>query len=397
MRKTIILISVFSLVMAFTFNACQEGKDSEKHHATRLELTSESIAVGVFKGNGASPTCVKEAIEALQIDDGIVCVSLTAHEIVKSELENIDVLLLPGGSGSKMMNNLGEQGKEVVQKFVKKKGKGLVGICAGAYMVSSTENYPTLNLLPVKVVDRDHYNRGNGLVEFKITEEGENLFPELIGLEDLFMEYYEGPMYEIFDGKEKKVQVQATILSDIHQKGNASEGITPGKPFMINGKAGRGKVFAAIGHPESTPGMRWLVPRMVRWVGNKDIISYDGSVVRPDLFTAEILYTEKMDRKVDSLFYALFSDDPEQQIKTIEELDEMRSWSGKKWIAGLLRDDDPEVRIAAAEYFGNNEYTAIIPELQVAVDMEKDDTVKAELQAVLTALERMRDQTGREN
>ncbi|MDA3780225.1 MAG: BPL-N domain-containing protein [Bacteroidales bacterium] len=394
MKKNNLNLLVFILIAGFfiTSSCKQENANTDQQeNIKKLSQTQETIAVGVFNGNGASPTCVKEAMESLKIDKGIVAVSLSSSEIVKTKLENIDVILFPGGSGSTSMLNLGEQAIEIIQKCVKKDGKGVVGICAGGYLLSNTTNYPSMNLSGAKVIDRDHYNRGNGLVEFELTKQGEDIFPELIEIEHLFIEYYEGPILAPAENPENTYSVLANFVSDVHQKGNAKSGITPGKPYFINTKIGKGKLFVSVGHPESTPGMRWMVPRMVRWVSGKQMISYEGNVIRPNLFSKEVLHNSETDKEIDKLFYQLFDDNNNVQIEAINKLENLRAWSGKKWIPGLLRDNSPKVRERAAKYLADNEITYELPELKSAILAEKNKKTIEKLSEYETILESLID------
>jgi glutamine amidotransferase PdxT len=94
-------------------------------------------------------------------------------------LVDVDVIIFPRGSGSKELNNLGKSGKEKIRKFVLEDGKGVVGICAGSFLLSSTSGYLSLQLGSVKVIDRAHYARGKWLIEFKLNADEQRIFPEL--------------------------------------------------------------------------------------------------------------------------------------------------------------------------------------------------------------------------
>jgi hypothetical protein len=52
----------------------------------------------------------------------------------------------------------------------------------------------------------------------------------------------------------------------------------------------------------------------------------------------------------------------------------------------LLRSDKPEIRLAAANYLLETEYTFAIPDLECAVGVEKDQDVKNELEQILNKL-----------
>ena len=73
------------------------------------------------------------------------------------------------------------RGAALVRDFVLSKGKGAVGLCAGAYLLSDTPDYACLHLCPMKAIDREHDERGHGFINFKPTPEGLDFFPELKG------------------------------------------------------------------------------------------------------------------------------------------------------------------------------------------------------------------------
>ena len=153
-------IAIFVMITLF---ACQQ---EQKSNVVKNNTEANKLNIAVFKGNGAGAVSVIETIEALRIDTGINAKSIDAVEIQSGELNKFDAIIFPGGSGSKQLLNLGESGQEIIRDFVINKGKGVIGICAGAYMLSSTPGYPNLKIASSIHIDRAHYNRGRGLVEF---------------------------------------------------------------------------------------------------------------------------------------------------------------------------------------------------------------------------------------
>ena len=337
---------------------------------------SNTINIAVFDGNGAGTVSVVETIEALRIDTGITAHALSAWQIQNGELSNYDAIIIPGGSGSKQLLNLGEQAQKKVHEFVNN-GGGIIGICAGAYMLSSTKGYPNLHLATSVHIDRAHYNRGRGLVEFGLTEEGYKIFPELKNTSSL-VQYYDGPVLVQGDSSNQYNEL-AQFVTDIHPDNFAPENITPGRTFILNESYGKGKVFLIAGHPESTPGMRWMVPRMARWVSNNDAISYDEHWVRPQLNDSAILF-DKANRKVEKgLFWNLSDDDENVQIAAMHKLNELRSRPAVRWNMGMLRSNSKNVRLTAAKLLYETEYTAAIDDVKQALSVESDDEVKVYL------------------
>ena len=345
--------------------------------------TGNNIVVGVFNGNGASPVCVLETVEALKIDKDITPVEITAYEIENGVLDNIDVLIFPGGSGSKEYNNLGELAAKKVKNFARQKNKGLVGICAGGYLFSTTPGYPSLEIMPAPDI-RDHYDRGRALIGFSVNNTGKQIFPELSDIDTAYYQYYDGPMYNIPENS--NINILASITTDITPKPDDPEGVTPGKPALFSLKYGNGRVIVSVGHPEATPGMRWMVPRMARWAAARKLVNYSDNVVRPSIYKHEVLYYPSVINNEKKWFWQLFDSNADTVIAAIQKLHSIYSRPSIRWSAGLLRNSNKNVRIAAAKYLVETEYTAAIPDMESAYKNETDPITKSELEILLKKL-----------
>lgn len=375
-------IKLFALLLAVTLLSCQQQDKQEV--STTEETQTTNLNVAVFGGSGASPTCILETMEALKIDVEIQASVIQSYQIQNGELDNFDVLIFPGGSGSKELNNLGKTVAMQVQDFAKKQGKGVVGICAGGYLMSTTPNYPSLELASTMVIDRPHYNRGRGLVEFELTGEGAEIFPELKN-QSLFLQYYDGPVLTPVDSI-KKYKEFATYKTDIHPDDFAPEGITPGKTFIFGEKNGEGNLMVVVGHPESTPGMRWLVPRMARWVAGAELVSYNKKWIRPEINDSTILFDADLRKFEKGNFWKLFDDNQEVQIQAMDNLYQLRSRPAVRYNIGLLRDTKPEVRKHAAYLLMQTEYTAALNDLKQALKTEKDQATIEQLTEAINFL-----------
>lgn len=350
---------------------------------TNIRIPAKKIHVGVFNGNGASPVCVIETLEALKIDSGIQALELSSKQIMQGKLDSLDVLIFPGGSGSKEFNNMGLQAAEKVKEFAKHKNKGLVGICAGGYLLASTPDYPSLDILPVHSI-REYYNRGRGLISFSTNKVGNELFPELKEMDQAFVQYYDGPMYVDIDSS--KFTVLATVNSDISVKAGYPKGVSIGKPAFGAASYEDGRIIMTIGHPEATSGMRWMVPRMARWVADQELISYSEEVVNPEKYTHELLYSSETTKFEKANFWMLSSNNDAEIIAAIDNLHSIYSRPSIRWSIGLLRHTSPDVRRAAAGYLLETEYTFAIPDIATAYKMETDAELKEELKSVLEKL-----------
>ncbi|MEW5765551.1 MAG: BPL-N domain-containing protein, partial [Acidobacteriota bacterium] len=345
------------------------------------------LRVAVFNGNGASPSCVRMAVEACRIDPTLTVREISAAEIVSGGLREVDVVVFPGGGGGRQRTDLGDAGVEEVRRFVLEEGRGAVGLCAGAYLLSDTPGYACLRLFPARAVDREHDERGHGLIAFDPTPAGLDFLPELRGWGTCHMVYYEGPLLEPSEGAIPRYEVLASMKSDVHLENDAPAGMTPGRPLLLTAESGRGRVFLSVGHPEATPGLRWIVPRAVRWAARRRPAPYAPTVVRPGLVGGEILFDAARRASESACQQALMYGSAGERAEAVRNLAAMRSWDGPLWIRGLLRDADPEVRLSAARTLLDLEWTAAEPDLKAAATSEKDAETKA---ALMDCLERLR-------
>jgi glutamine amidotransferase-like uncharacterized protein len=371
----IITILIVSLSLITLTQGCKQAKTNQS--------SPKMLHVGVFNGNGASPICVLETLEALKIDTGIVPEAVSASDIMNGKLESLDVMIFPGGSASQEYNNMGLEAAAKVKAFGQQKNHGLVGICAGGYLFSTTPGYPSLQIFPAPDI-RDHYNRGRALIGFKVNQTGAKVFPELTKVDTAFYQYYDGPMYDI--PKRANITVLATITTDIISNPGDPKGVSPGKPAFFTIPYGQGRVIASVGHPEATPGMRWMVPRMARFVANRPLISYPKNIVKPEQYTHDVLYFPKVITSEKANFWKLFDKNDDTVIQAIKNLHAIYSRPSIRWSIGLLRSTSPKVRMAAAGYLLETEYTWAIPDVETAYNMEKNPQAKAKLGKVLHKL-----------
>ncbi len=355
------------------------------HNKTKHSVATPNppkIQVGVFNGNGASPVCIVETMEAVKIDPEMEVRAVSAVDIENGILSHLDALVFPGGSGSKEFNNLGLSAAQKVKDFGQTHGKGLVGICAGGYLFATTPTYPSLQIVKAQNY-RKFYDRGRGLIAFTLNEEGKKIFPELTKQDTLFIQYYDGPIYRRYDST--RYIIPANIASDIATHEGYPHNVTPGRPAFLCGDYGKGKVFISVGHPEATAGMRWIVPRMIRWTLNKPLISYGKNVVRPGLNHREILFYSAQKKQEKDDFWKLSGTD-EEIITALHDLHSLRSRPSIRWSIGLLRHSSPEVVLEAAKYIVESEYTPALEDLKEATESQSDTSVRKQLKELLNKL-----------
>jgi hypothetical protein len=344
------------------------------------------VRVGVFQGNGGAQTCIWEAIASIQLDPDMTVRTITTGDIANGALSDLDAIIIPGGEGSTQYMNLGEENMERIRNFIRS-GKGAVGICAGAYLFTDTPGYACMHINGGKAIDIEHDNRGHGISAFSLTAEGRKLFPELANRDRSYVMYYEGPVLVKSDSIPLPYTTMAMMETDVHEEGNAPANMTNNRPFFIANEYGKGRVFSSISHPEATPGMMWMIPRMVRWTLRMPVVAYSKRVVNPDLYNREILMT-KADLKKERGYYNTFLyGSPNEKIAALDWLQNCRSWDAKRWVQGLLFDNSPAVRERAARFIAETDYLPFLSDLEAACRVERNAQTK---QSMMRHLEHLK-------
>jgi glutamine amidotransferase-like uncharacterized protein len=356
---------------------------------TDQELNNK-IQVAVFDGHGGAQTCIWETVAAVKLDTDMSVRTITTADIANNVLDSLDAIIIPGGGGSRQFLNLSALNQQRIKDFVAS-GGGIVGICAGAYLLSNTPDYACMQLNGAQAIDIEHDNRGHGISKFTLTDEGKRIFPEIAKRDTLFVMYYEGPVFIKKENDTISYETLAIMESDVHEEGNAPKNMTNNKPFFITNSYGKGRIFSSIAHPEATPGMMWMIPRMVRWTLNIPIKEYKSEVVNPDIFNREILMSIS-DLKQESAYYQTFLyGSAEEKIVAMDWLQSKHSWAAKRWVQGLLFDADASVRVRAAKYIADTHYIHYLPDLRAAYNSEKETQTKQQLKEQLDKLENIRD------
>ena len=333
------------------------------------------VRVGVFQGNGGAQTCIWETIASIQLDPDMMVRTITTGDIANGVLKDLDAIIIPGGEGATQYMNLGEENMERIRNFIRS-GKGAVGICAGAYLFTDTPGYACMHINGGKAIDIVHDNRGHGISAFSLTAEGKNYSLNLLSVIS-----HTSCITKVLSLSRVTViplpyTTMAIMETDVHEEGNAPANMTNNRPFFIANEYGKGRVFSSISHPEATPGMMWMIPRMVRWTLRMPVVAYSKRVVNPDLYNREILMTKDDLRKERGYYRTFLYGSPNEKIAALDWLQACRSWDAKRWVQGLLFDNSPAVRERAARFIAETDYLPFLSDLEAACRVERDEQTK---------------------
>jgi hypothetical protein len=228
----LIPISITALILI-----ANKSKSTSK--IEKVSNTNTLFTVGLYKSYGVSEISFEAAKDLLKSTKNIKLKIISASDIRKGALKDVNVFVAMGGSGSQQGKDLQELGRNKVKEFVKN-GGGYIGVCGGSYMAITGPSEGKLNMLSAKNYGNDGWQRGNGDCEMK-TNDG-----QIINLH-----YENGPIFEDtkYEGA-SPYQSLATFNCDyyIPSKGT-NKGEMPGQPAIIVGNYGKGRVLLFSPNP----------------------------------------------------------------------------------------------------------------------------------------------------
>jgi glutamine amidotransferase-like uncharacterized protein len=220
-----------------------------------------AIRVAVYDDHGTSRN-LPHLLSALGEHADLKVDAVDAESIRDNCLDDYDVLIQPGGTGSRQGRTLGAEGRAKIRSFVAR-GGGYLGICAGAYLASSDYAW-SLHILDARVVDKEHWARGTGPVEVALTPQGRELFGIKTARTRIL--YFQGPLLAPADDpKLPDYEVLGRFDGEIAEKG-APAGVMRGTTAIAAAPYDAGRVLCISPHPERTDGLHDMVYRAILWV-----------------------------------------------------------------------------------------------------------------------------------
>ncbi len=228
-----------------------------------------ALRVAIFSdpdGGSTATNCIESTLRILSAINGFQAATINSAAIRAGGLDNYEVVMFPGGSGTGQAKALRQDGCSTVEHFVAR-GGGYVGTCAGAFLAALGYNKETLwlEIVNARVIDVEHWKRGEGTAQVQIV----NSNVILAGFSKFFdAQYFNGPLLGPGDSTTLPAyERDAVYVTDIHS--NAPAKIMPGTTCMITSKYRLGKCVLFSFHPELTPGLEQLDVRAVKWAAGK--------------------------------------------------------------------------------------------------------------------------------
>jgi hypothetical protein len=224
------------------------------------------LRVAVYNDIGGGDRGTNNMELSLSDKDHYDVIRVDASDIRDGILNNIDVLIQPGGSGSKQGKQLEESGRDAIREFIIR-GGGYLGVCAGAYLSTSFYDW-SLNILNAMVIDREHWARGSGDVVLKFTEEGKKFFN--LDVDTILVQYNQGPLLNPYIMEDITPYKELASFKTEIAENDAPSGVMIGTTAIAQGIYGNGKVISISPHFEKREEQRIFIEKCIRWLGNKD-------------------------------------------------------------------------------------------------------------------------------
>ncbi len=221
------------------------------------------IRVALYDDEGAFGKGVPRVTEILG-QAGNFQVTIFKAADLPGALQEKDVVIFTGGSGSKQGNAIGEAGRAEVQRFVRA-GGGYLGICGGAYLACSKFSWG-LGLLDAQTVS-PKWKRGEGQVQIEITPAGQSLTS--LPAEQRGIRYANGPIIKPAGRTDLAPYEPLAIFRTELAENGSPVGAMVNTPAILQSRFGQGRVIISSPHPEQTPGLDVAVERAVRWVAGR--------------------------------------------------------------------------------------------------------------------------------
>ena len=218
--------------------------------------TAGKIRAGLYVDLGSRGSGALYWARLLADSPQIELVLLEGEDIRQGRLDDLDLLVMPGGASSLQMKSMGKTGMEAVRRFVAR-GGAYVGSCAGMHC---TMNKPDrLGLLAFTRLPDASGAEAALSVEF--TPEGARRFGIAPGRH--VVRYSHGPVIAPAAQPGKGwCEVVSTYSSSITPLGRENRGFF-GAPAALYGEYGKGRIAVTSFHPESYASTRDIALGMI--------------------------------------------------------------------------------------------------------------------------------------
>lgn len=227
----------------------------------------EVVKVLVYSGTDTSESSVYQIIKCLEQSNknnlitGVKFYYDTSNVINNQSIYGYDVLIMPGSKNGFHYIYNDDVNEEDLKSFIGR-GKGFIGICAGAYSAAAyTYNWDNGWGLAPGVVNLPYLEVGN--VTIQATNEG----AEILGPDDKTLSHINGPAMQVQD--------YGAVTFATYKNSNSRY---DGYAAIIGDHYGEGRIVLSGVHPELTPQNAEVMVKLVMWAYNGSYVNKADSI-----------------------------------------------------------------------------------------------------------------------
>lgn len=239
----------------------------------------DRVRIAVYDAGGTGRLSARKLELVLErINDCMIC-RIGPHDIRSGALSQFDLVVFPGGSGSRQAAALEKDGRKKVHQFIEG-GGGYLGVCAGSYLAARNYDW-SLKIIDGRTVDtqKGHWRRGEGMVKMELTEKGRLIlgdYPKVVEVR-----YANGPIFAPAEDEALEDFVPLAYFRTELARNGARAGAMVDTPAILSGHLGKGRVLCISPHPESSKSLHGIVRRAALWLSGRNDLKRPPLPLRP--------------------------------------------------------------------------------------------------------------------
>ena len=240
------------------------------------DVPAETLKAALYDAGGTTTNGPRDVRKVMNGLPSSLLWRIGPADIREGALRNFDLVIFPGGSGSKQATALQPEGREQIRTFVEK-GGGFVGICAGSYLaaanyawslkISNHRTFCEMQDIPGAGRRSMWYRGPSQTVTMELSDEGRKILGG--SSRPLPVRYHNGPIVSPAGlAGLPSYRVLASFRREVVLY-EPQRGTMINSPAIIASTFGLGRVLCISPHPESSPTLRPLVANGIRWAGGR--------------------------------------------------------------------------------------------------------------------------------
>lgn len=227
------------------------------------------LKVAVYVDNGARGEGAFRWVQIATIAENITSTFIDGEAVRSGVLDDIDLLIMPGGSSQRISKSLGEVGHEKIKSFIRS-GGGYVGTCAGCCVLMQSDDKKHKNMMDI-IPYTFGVCGGKADVDIDFNDKATEIVGIAKGLWPI--RYSQGPVPVKTTTNEKDLNtvVVASYAKSIKSMGEEPWVQFPGHPAAFACTYGKGKIFAITVHPEMDFNDHGVIKSAIKYVTGRDV------------------------------------------------------------------------------------------------------------------------------